>query len=449
MPLIREEMALTHEQVGNLVIASVSMTVFARVVVGRICDRLGPRKTYTGLLIFGSLPVMGIGLCESYESLLVARLLIGCTGASFVVTQFHTNAMFAPNVVGTANATSAGWGNLGASVSQVAMPLLLAALLSLGIVESTAWRLAMVAPGLLMLTWAPLYWRFTQDRPEGEGLRGAPVQAPTGGGTKAVLSDHRVWILALVYGASFGVELTLNNVAVLYFTDDFGLGLASAGLLAGLFGSLNLFARSLGGAFADRAGLVWGLRGRVRFLCISLALEALALAWMARSPTLATAVGGMLVFSLFVKVAQGGTFAVVPFVQSKNFGLVAGLVGAGGNLGAVAAGFLFRSETFSYSDAFVTMAIVIFACAGTATLIRFTQEEERESRLRLVGVLPHQRASSTGSLSLARRHEVVTGGVDQFHGLVKETPVVVGVTHTPEDPVREHRDELTQAHGVL
>ena len=42
---------------------------------------------------------------QSYESFLLFRLAIGVIGASFVITQYHTSVMFAPNVVGTANAT--------------------------------------------------------------------------------------------------------------------------------------------------------------------------------------------------------------------------------------------------------------------------------------------------------------------------------------------------------
>ena len=55
MPVIREEMHLTKEQIGNCVIASVAATIFVRLIVGAICDRYGPRRTYKWLLILGSL----------------------------------------------------------------------------------------------------------------------------------------------------------------------------------------------------------------------------------------------------------------------------------------------------------------------------------------------------------------------------------------------------------
>ena len=68
-------------------------------------------------------------------------------------------------------------------------------------------------------------------------------------------------MLFVIYGACFGVELTINNIAALYYMDYFGLGLKSAGLVAGLFGLMNIFARTTGGIIGDKFGHKWGLRG--------------------------------------------------------------------------------------------------------------------------------------------------------------------------------------------
>ena len=113
MVIVREELGLTKSQVGWTIIASVAVTIFARLFIGWLCDRIGPRLAYTWLLCLGAIPVAGIGLADDFTSFLLFRLAIGVIGASFVITQYHTSVMFAPNVVGTANATSAGWGNLG------------------------------------------------------------------------------------------------------------------------------------------------------------------------------------------------------------------------------------------------------------------------------------------------------------------------------------------------
>src|SRR5688500_10227032 len=74
MAVVREELKLTKTQVGNIIIASVAITILARLVIGWLCDKIGPRVCYSGLLILGALPVIGIGLAESYETFLLFRL---------------------------------------------------------------------------------------------------------------------------------------------------------------------------------------------------------------------------------------------------------------------------------------------------------------------------------------------------------------------------------------
>ena len=57
--------------------------------------------------------------------------------------------------------------------------------------------------------------------------------------------------------------------------------------------------------------------------------------------SVALAIPMLLVVGLCVKMANGARYAVVPLVHQGNLGAVAGIVGAGGNVGAVAAGYLF------------------------------------------------------------------------------------------------------------
>ena len=66
MSVVRDELQLTKSQIGWAIIGSVSMTIFARLLIGWLCDRIGPRKAYTWLLVLGSLPVMGIGFAQSF-----------------------------------------------------------------------------------------------------------------------------------------------------------------------------------------------------------------------------------------------------------------------------------------------------------------------------------------------------------------------------------------------
>ncbi len=381
MAIVRDEFKLTQAQVGNTIIASVAITVLARLIIGVLCDRVGPRISYTILLLVGSLPVMGIGLAHSYESFLLFRLGIGVIGASFVITQYHTSVMFAPNCVGTANATSAGWGNLGGGVTQMVMPLVLAAFVGLGYTEFISWRLSMVLAGAVCFLTGIAYFFFTQDLPNGNfkelRARGElPEKTKSKGSFKLAAKDPRVWALFLVYGACFGIELTINNIAALYFIDYFGLGLATAGLVAGLFGLMNIFARTTGGIIGDKFGQRNGLKGRVRWLFVAILVEGLALMLFSRMEALPVAIGAMVVFSMFTQMSEGATYSVVPFINKKALGAVSGIVGAGGNMGAVAAGFLFKSEAITWPTALLILGVIVTLLSFFALAVRFSPADE-------------------------------------------------------------------------
>lgn len=385
-------LGLTPRQVGNSVIAAVSLTIFARLAIGPMCSRFGSRKVYTTLLILGSLPVMLIGLSQTPTQFIIARVLIGVIGASFVITQYHTSVMFAPNIVGTANATTAGWGNLGGGVTQAVMPLIFAAVLTF-VPAAMGWRVAMVVPGLAMLITAAAYWFWTQDAPDGNytELRAKgemPPAADTKGTFMEAVKDKRVISLFFIYAACFGIELTINGTAALYFFDKFGLSLATAGLVASLFGLMNIFARSMGGMFSDYLNKRGGLKGRVYFLFGCLLLEGIALMFFSRMVALAIAIPALLVFSLFVQMSEGATYAIVPYINKRALGAVSGIVGAGGNFGAMLAGFLFRGQ-IDFSTAYLVLGAMVAVSAFLALTVRFSEAEEtvaaEETAARLSG----------------------------------------------------------------
>jgi NNP family nitrate/nitrite transporter-like MFS transporter len=346
---------------------------------------VGPRRTYSALLVLGSLPDMGIGLAHDYATFLLFRLVIGGIGASFVITQYHSSVMFAPNVVGRAAAFTAGWGNLGGGVAQIVTPLLMTAFVSLGASQALGWRLAMVVPGALLLVWGILYYHLTQDTPAGNvedgarpvGKYGAPSHENT---FFLACRDYRVWALFLTYASCFGIELTFHNLAALYFKDTFSLSLTTAGMIAGSYGIMNLFARALGGYYSDRIAVRFGLRGRVLLLGGLLVGEGLGLVLFSQMRTLPSAIVAMVLFALFTKMASGGTYAVVPFLNRKALGSVAGIIGAGGNVGAVVAGLLFREDGISMSTAFMWLGLAVTACASLTLLVRFSTETEEQER---------------------------------------------------------------------
>jgi NNP family nitrate/nitrite transporter-like MFS transporter len=359
MPIIREQLHLTKEQVGNITIASVSATIVARLLIGRLCDTLGPRLSYTILLLIGAIPVLGIGLSNSYESFIWFRFFIGVIGASFVITQFHTSVMFAPNVVGTANAVAGGWGNLGGGVTNLVMPLIAAGFVGLSMVaKGDSWRYAMIIPGVMLLVMAFIYYRYTKDTPAGNYNEIERQTKEKKKGTFLIaLKDYRTWILAFAYAACFGIEITVDNVAATYFVDQFGATVIAAGALASIFGFMNLFARALGGIFSDKVGKKYGLRGKAFLLAGFLLAEGIGIILFAKAGSLSMAIASMLLFALFLKMANGGTYSIVPFINKDAIGSVAGIVGAGGNIGAMLVGFLFKSKSISYVDAFLYIGI--------------------------------------------------------------------------------------------
>lgn len=375
MPLVREQLGLTKSEVGNIIIASVSATIIARLFIGKMCDTLGPRISYTILLVAGSIPVSLIGLSNSYESFLLFRFFIGIIGASFVITQFHTSMMFAPNIIGTANAVTGGWGNLGGGVTNLVMPLIAAVFVGMGFVsQSDSWRVAMVVPGVILLIMAYIYYKYTQDTPQGNFKKlseGGRINKKKNGSFLLALKDYRVWILTLAYAACFGIEITVDNVAATFFMDRFDTGIILAGALASIFGGMNLFARALGGIVSDKVGQSYGIKGKGIILGILLILEGIGISLFATSNTLLLAIITMLLFALFLKMANGCTYGIVPFINKDNIGSVSGIVGAGGNIGAMLVGFLFKSETLSYADAFQYIGIGVFLIGFTVLLVRF------------------------------------------------------------------------------
>ncbi|MFT3682078.1 MAG: MFS transporter [Ferruginibacter sp.] len=374
MPLVSEQLHLTKAQKGNVAIAAVSATILARLIVGKLTDKYGPRKVYTWLLVVCAFPVMFIGLANSYITFLLFRLGIGVIGASFVLTQFHTSVMFAPNIKGTANAVAGGWGNTGGGATQVIMPLIAAGLVGAGWVsKADSWRYAMIIPGFLLLVMAWLYWKYTKDTPAGN-FEELPVSPSAQKENTFLLAakDYRTWILTVAYAACFGVEITVDNFAATYFHDDYKATLIFAGLLASIFGWINIFARALGGIVSDKVGRHYGFNGKVSLLAVLLLLEGIGIMLFSAAGGLVMAIILLFFFGLCLKMANGATYSIVPFINPKAVGSVAGIVGAGGNIGAMLIGFLFKS--MSYAAAFMYLGGAVFAVGLVVLVVRLSMK---------------------------------------------------------------------------
>jgi MFS transporter, NNP family, nitrate/nitrite transporter len=368
MKIAREQLHLTKDQIGNIQIASVSATIIARLIIGRLIDKYGPRIIYTWLLVLCAIPVLLIGTSQSYTSFLLFRLAIGVIGASFVITQFHTSVMFAPNIKGTANATAGGFGNAGGGAANFFMPMIASGFTALGFCSrEDSWRYAMLVPGVMLLVCAYLYYKFTKDTPAGDYKEIGYKVDDKKNTFMIAIKDYRTWILTIAYAACFGVEITVDNFAPIFFTDSFGASLAVAGMCAGIFGWINIFARPMGGIVADKIGKVWGFDGKSMLLAILLLLEGIGLIWFAKSGNIGMAIFMMFFFGLSLKMANGATYSLVPFISPIAVGSVAGIVGAGGNIGAMLIAFMFKAKATN-----VTKEVIVNGVATTKTMIDYT-----------------------------------------------------------------------------
>jgi MFS transporter, NNP family, nitrate/nitrite transporter len=98
----------------------------------------------------------------------------------------------------------------------------------------------------------------------------------------------------------------------------------------------------MGGFFSDVANHKWGIPGRLVVQSLLLVVEGIFVIVFSQTATLAGALVVLIIFSFFVQSSEGSTFGIVPYVDEPHTGSVTGIVGAGGNVGAVCFGVAFR-----------------------------------------------------------------------------------------------------------
>jgi NNP family nitrate/nitrite transporter-like MFS transporter len=89
------------------------------------------------------------------------------------------------------------------------------------------------------------------------------------------------------------------------------------------------------------------------------------------------AIPALILFSLFVQMSEGATYSVVPFINKRALGAVAGIVGAGGNAGAVAAAFLFKGA-MPWPTAFFLVGATVTVCSFVSFGVTFSEAPEKE-----------------------------------------------------------------------
>ncbi|KAF9149402.1 High-affinity nitrate transporter 2.1 [Linnemannia schmuckeri] len=421
MPTIKTDLKLTPSQISDANLTSVSATILARLMIGPLCDRYGPRKAMAGLLLVGAITIGLAGLVSDANGLIVIRFFIGIVGATFVPCQYWASRMFSSNIVGTANAICGGLGNMGAGVSYFLIPLIYNAF-ALGLPPHQAWRVTFVVPACLCILMAAADYFLGDDCPGDEWKNrdsslenhdvekhGLPrtasdcdsieieemddkkptdrketssnaVKVPDVVEQPSVLVDllsqlknPAVLILMIQYGCSFGVELAVDNMIGEFFHSHFGLSQTTSGMLGSIFGLMNLFSRASGGMLADYVNTLTGegVQGRmlvhfIVFFCQGAFLIGFSFAMGALSSSLVV----LVLFSYFVQAGCGTTFSIVPFANPKSMGAVYGLVGAGGSIGSIVFNYIFKVYGINYTDAFRVIGYAALAAALCTLLLK-------------------------------------------------------------------------------
>jgi NNP family nitrate/nitrite transporter-like MFS transporter len=78
-------------------------------------------------------------------------------------------------------------------------------------------------------------------------------------------------------------------------------------------------------------------------------------------------------------MANGATYSIVPFINPKAVGSVAGIVGAGGNIGAMLIGFMFKS--MSYTAAFFYLGTAVFAVGILVLIVRIANKKIKSNQV--------------------------------------------------------------------
>lgn len=376
VPVIRNDLDLTKSDLGGAAIASVTGAIFARILTGVLIDSFGPRYGHGFLQLLTSSATFGMALVTDSTGFIICRMVIGFSLATFVCCQFWCSIMFNVKIVGTANATGAGWGNLGGGVTQLIMPFLFEGLEN---VQPTfiAWRCAFLIPASAQILIGICIMSFGQDLPDGNYAElvasGQKDKAKAHMEFLAAVKNYRTWIMVLNYGYCFGVELTVNNNISPYLFDQFNIDLGLAGTLGACFGLMNIFARSLGGIASDITVKRFGMRGRLWTYWFTQTMGGVfCLVMFYTKDSLGATMAVIIVFSLFVQMAEGAAYGIVPFITRRGLGTASGFIGAGGNAGsAVTQAIFFTSGDFSTAEGWKWMGVMVICITTTVALVHF------------------------------------------------------------------------------
>ncbi len=201
---IGKQLHLAPEQIKTLGICNLALTIPARIIIGMLLDRFGPRKTYSILLMFAVVPCMATALSQNFNHLVISRLLMGIVGAGFVVGIRMVSEWFPPKDIGIAQGVYGGWGNFGAFGAEFALPIIaVAASFMTG--GASNWRLAIALTGIIAAIYGVIYFNTVQDTPAGKTYK-----RPNKNGSLEVTSVKSFWAMII---SNFGLIFALGLLA--------------------------------------------------------------------------------------------------------------------------------------------------------------------------------------------------------------------------------------------
>ena len=216
---VKADMGLTGEQIKTLAICNVALTVPARIIIGMVLDKFGPRLTYSLLLMYAAIPCIMFASAQNFSQLVISRLLMGIVGAGFVIGIRMVAEWFPPKEIGLAEGIYGGWGNFGSAFSAFTLATV-GGWLAFGAPGSAInWRAAILGTGIIAALYGVFYLLNAKDTPPGKVYR-----RPKSTRGLEVTTKKDFWFLMLM-------NIPLSAILMLVAWRLFKLGLYGTGTM--------------------------------------------------------------------------------------------------------------------------------------------------------------------------------------------------------------------------